>query len=379
MNYIGIDLAKKNSYLCTKNDEGEIVSETKCKTADLEEFFASIDKSKIAIETCENAWCVARSAKSHGHEILVVASSSVKMLGVGAHRTKNDTRDARALADILRLPSVKSVHVQSVECEAMKDELQTRANFVECRKNLTLTLKAYYRRRLIDLKGTVRSIPKQVTKFHAQYLSDNDDVSEDNIENEFEQEMKQLGEIPPSIRSSIEMLQQLTAHIKLADKRIEAIANKDKVCQRLMTIPGVGVNVSIGFRAAVDDVTRFKNGAQLASYFGLAPGENSTGGKTVRTGITKCGNDNVRRLLVMAAHVHMMQSKPSMVADWARNVALKRGKLKAVVALARKMATIMLSMWKSEEDYNEKKGAEKLGPLNEEQVRKTIWRKVSRK
>ena len=73
------------------------------------------------------------------------------------------------------------------------------------------------------------------------------------------------------------------------------------MCKVLQTMPGVGPVTSICFATAIDEVSRFESKDNLASYLGLTPGENTTGFKTKRTGMTKAGSSRVRWTLNQAA------------------------------------------------------------------------------
>src|SRR5574339_308564 len=119
-----------------------------------------------------------------------------------------------------------------------------------------------------------------------------------------------------------------------------------------MTIPGVGPLTAMRFVAAIDDPSRFSSGEEVASYLGLTPGENSTGFKPKRTGITKAGAPHVRRTLTQAAWCLWRLRPDDPVVQWAQRVADRRGKLKANIALCRKLTVIMFAMWRDNRPYN---------------------------
>lgn len=140
-------------------------------------------------------------------------------------------------------------------------------------------------------------------------------------------------------------------------KAIREAARRRKVSQLLQTVPGVGPQVSTAFEAAIGTPTRFQSASALTSYLGLTPGENSSGERERRTSITKAGPSELRCLLVLAAHVAMLRRKKEPMVQWALKVADKRGKQKAVVALARKIAGVMWAVWKSEQPYDASRAA----------------------
>ena len=99
------------------------------------------------------------------------------------------------------------------------------------------------------------------------------------------------------------MVEALTVEIDEADKDLEAQAEGDETCRRLMTVPGVGPVTAIRFVAALDEVGRFANAHQVESYLGLVPGESSSSERQQRLSITKAGPTALRWVLVQAAWV----------------------------------------------------------------------------
>jgi transposase len=148
------------------------------------------------------------------------------------------------------------------------------------------------------------------------------------------------------------VLDELNKQIRAADKDLRSIVRSDEVCRRLMTVPGVGPVTAVRFRAAIDDVTRFRTGHAVESYLGLVPGEHSSAETQRRLGITKAGSTPLRTCLVQAAWcARRCRRRPKMV-DWSLEIEKRRGKHIAVVALARKIAGIMFAMWRDGKDYD---------------------------
>ena len=107
--------------------------------------------------------------------------------------------------------------------------------------------------------------------------------------------------LPQFTESVLLMIDALTEQIALSDKQLKELAKEHPVCQRLTSIPGVGPVTSIRFVAALDRVERFPNAHSVQSYLGLVPGEDSSGTRKRRTGITKAGPSRVRWALTQAA------------------------------------------------------------------------------
>ena len=105
------------------------------------------------------------------------------------------------------------------------------------------------------------------------------------------------------------------------------------------------------FVAAIDDPTRFQSAHRVESYLGLTPGERSSSERERRTGITKAGPSALRRTLVQAAW-SLLRSRPNEpMVIWAMQIAARRSRFVAVVALARKLVGILFAMWRDGTAY----------------------------
>ena len=92
------------------------------------------------------------------------------------------------------------------------------------------------------------------------------------------------------------------------DLLLKEEARSNDACQRLMTVPGIGVIGATAMVAAVGNGQRFSKARDLAAWIGLTPQQNSTGGKTKLGGISKRGNSYLRKLLVHGARSVLLQS-----------------------------------------------------------------------
>jgi transposase len=134
----------------------------------------------------------------------------------------------------------------------------------------------------------------------------------------------------------------------MIDRELKHAAGENEVCRRLMEVPGVGPLCALTYYAAVDDPHRFSRTSDIGSYFGLAPRIHESGLTSRKSRISKMGSKSVRSLLVHAATVHLMYEKrDSALHDWTLRLEHRRGRRPSRVALARKLAVIMLAIWKS--------------------------------
>jgi transposase len=148
--------------------------------------------------------------------------------------------------------------------------------------------------------------------------------------------------IAPLVRT----LATLRAEIRLLDVALAEVAATDLVVRRLQTVPGVGPVVAVTFRAFIDDVTRFGSAAQVSAALGLVPREASSAERRQRGSLTKTGPSELRSLLVQAAWVCWRSCRQGPLRAWTDQLAARRGKRIAVVALARRLSRILFAIWR---------------------------------
>jgi len=147
---------------------------------------------------------------------------------------------------------------------------------------------------------------------------------------------------------------QLCALGRPLDQAVREQAARAEV-QRLMTHPGVGEITALAFVLTIGDPCRFPSGRKLASYLGLIPREDSSGGRQRLGHISKQGNALLRGLLTEAAHI-AVRHEPELGRSW-RRMAMKKNRQIATVAVARKLAVRLWWMWIRGLDYGQMFGS----------------------
>jgi len=328
--HVAIDLGGRESQICIRDANGTIVEERRYPTRSLERVMKQWEPSRVIVETCSEAFSVADSAKALGHQVRVVPATLVKTLGVGARGVKTDQRDARTLSEVSCRIDLPSVHVPSDLSRRLKSVCGNREELIECRTKLINNVRGWMRAQRWRIRtGKPSSFPERL-RDHAATVPQ---------------------VLPEHIERTLPLIETISAQIRIADKELEQIANSHPICQKLMTIPYVGPVTSIRFLAAIDDVTRFPNAHAVQSYLGLTPGERSSSDRQIRTGITKAGPPALRRTLVQVAWLMMRSSANDPTFVWAREMAARKHKFIAVVALARKIAGIMFAIWRDGSVY----------------------------
>lgn len=332
MEHIAIDLGGRESQICIRNDRGEILGEKRWVTSELSHFLATrTTGARVLVESSAEAFQVAEWAREHGHQACVVPSILVRALGIGERGLKNDRRDARKLSEMDCRMDVPSVHIPSAVSRDRQAEVTARQALVEVRTKLVNTVRSFMRTKALPrVKATPDSLAKNMRVA-----------------------LQQMGvSLPPHVERVLCTIEGLNESIDEADQALKQIAEQDSVCKLLQTMPGVGPVTSVCFASSIDEVHRFESKDKIASYLGLTPGENTTGFKPKRTGMTKAGCSRVRWTLNQAAWT-MVRCRPNdPLVLWFQQVAGRRGKKIAIVALARKMAGILYAMWRDQKAYN---------------------------
>lgn len=337
MQHVAIDLGGKESQLCVRGTDGQILLEQKVATRTLETFFKRQPRSRIVLETCAEAFHVADLALRNAHEVRVVPATLVRSLGVGARGVKTDRRDAQVLSEVSCRIDLPSVHVPSDIARHRRMVCGMRASLVDARTALTNTVRGWTRTRLLKVAPTTTAhFPKRV-RDAALALPEG---------------------LPESVERLLKVLDSLNEQIARADQELLELAENDPICRRLMSVPCVGPVTSMRFVAAIDDASRFTTAHAVESYLGLTPGENSSSERKQRTGITKAGPAAVRSALVQAAW-NLRRTRPKdPIAVWAASIEQRRGKFVATVAVARKLAGILFAIWRDGSVYAPQRGAD---------------------
>lgn len=328
MDHLAIDIGGRESQLCLRSSDGTIKEEKRARTSDLPTYLSRIPPARVVFEACAESFWLADAAIAAHHEVRVIASTLVRALGVGSRNTKNDRKDARVMSEASCRLDLPSVHISTLESRERKTMLSMRDCAVASRTMMINAVRGWMRGNAIRLRrsGEVVSFPQRVAEV--------------------------VGEIPPHIGRTLELITTLTSQIVEADRELRVLAKKDPICALLMTTPGVGPTTAVAFKATIDTTVRFEDPHHVASYVGLTPGEYASSDKMRRTAITKAGSTRLRWLLVQAAWTARRVAPNDPMVLWSKKIELRRGKKVAIVALARKLAGILFALWRDRTTYS---------------------------
>lgn len=339
MDHIAIDLGGRESRICVCDQQGKIVEEQWWLTNRLGEYLKKRPAGRVVLETSAEAFAVAETAAQWGHEVRVVPATLVKSLGVGARRVKTDKKDARALSEVSCKIDLPSVHIPSKVSQEWKALCSSRDCLVRTRTKLINHVRGLMRTRVKHVRsGAVQSFAQRVR----QKLESNPEGLSIAIDRE------------------LRLIEELNRQIAATDRELKAITSQEPRCRKLMTVPGVGPVTALRFLATIDEVSRFGGAHAVQSYLGLTPGENSSSTRERRTSITKAGNPTMRWLLIQAAWCALRTRPKDSMVQWAAEVAGRRGRQVAAVALSRKLAGILYAILRDGSDYQPSRGAQPL-------------------
>jgi transposase len=226
-----------------------------------------------------------RLITSLGHCCYVVAPSLIpKKPG---DRVKTDKRDAVKLAKLLKAEELTPIYVPEAEDEAIRDLSRARETAMKDLKDAKFQLKGFLLRN--NIQATVND---NWSKKHLRWLTD-------LILPHHSQQIV-LQEMIITINERIQRLQRLDNELLHQVKNWRYYP----VVKAIQAMRGVRLLVALGTIAELGDLRRFDHPRKLMAYLGLVPTENSSGGKTRRGSLTKCGNSRARRLLVEGAHTY---------------------------------------------------------------------------
>ena len=329
---IGIDLAKSIFQVCGVNQAGKRVFNRQVRRARLMELLIQHPDAIIAMEACSGSNYWGRELQQRGFIVKLIPPQHVKPFVKG---NKNDRNDAFAITEAARRPDLKCVEPRTL---AQTDLIQV---------HRVLDRMVRQRTALINqIRGFLNEYGIVVAQGKEKLLSAMPDLLED-AENGLTPSSRAL------YQELYEQWRQANEAIDRIEKGLKNQANTNEAAQRLMKLRGVAVKISTATIAHAGNGHGYKSGRHFSANLGLVPKEHSSGGKQKLGGITKRGNHYLRRLLIQGAWsvVRNADKNDDRMSRWARQLVERRGKHKAVVAVANKMARIMWSMLYHQTEY----------------------------
>jgi transposase len=329
---LGIDLAKKSFQLHGVDESGKVVLRKKMTRTQLQAFIVQLPPCLIGIEACGGAHYWKRFFERHGHQAKMMAPQFVKPY---VKSNKNDALDAEAICEAVQRPNMRFVPGKSIEQQDLQSLHRIRSQLITRR-----TAQSNQIRGLLQEYGI--TIPKGIS-YVRKYIPD---ILE-NPENELSQLFREI--LCDLYRERI----HLDERIEAITAQLESLGQQNEACQRLLSIPGIGLLSATALMAAIGDISVFSNGRELAAWLGLVPRQHSTGGRNTLLGISKRGDSYLRSLLIHGGRsvVRTANKHNDRRSRWITELVDRRGVNRTAVAVANKNARTAWAILSHETRY----------------------------
>jgi len=329
-----VDIAKSVFEVAVSIQPGRVKERERLPRKSFLRFFATRPQTTVVMEACGSAHYWARELERLGHQVVLLPPSLVAPY---RKRNKTDRADAKALLEAYRDEDIHPVPIKSVYQQTLTSLHRARSKWMQARTATINTVRGLLRELGEFIPVGARNV---VPSTHA-YIGDAE------------------SDCPDALRAVLlnmcEEIRALEASIRRTEGQLEALAKEIPVVAQLRTIPGIGLITATALVAFVGDAQRFKNGRRFASYLGLTPKENSSGGKRRLGRISKQGNPYLRHLLIHCARSMMRAAGTKTELDrlrsWALEKAASRGPHKGAAAVANKLARTAWAIWAKNTTY----------------------------
>src|SRR6202162_1373123 len=331
---IGLDQGDRSSWYCVLDEQGEVVLEQRLGTTPkaIKEGFGGMPRSRIALETGTHSPWVSRLLSELGHEVIVAHARKVRL--IGESRRKDDRLDAQALARLARIDPQLLSPIQHRSAQSQADLSVVRARYALVRTRTALICAA---------RGLTKSFGERIRGRNPKAFR------------------AAMGEtrgpqLQVALAPLLGALETITARIREYDAQIEALAEESyPEVALLKQVKGVGTLIALTYVLTLEDPRRFRKSRDAGCYIGLQPGRRNSGQSEPQLHITREGDSYLRMVLVQGAqHILGPFGEDSDLRRWGLKLAErggKRGKRRAIIAVARKLAVLLHHLWISCEAY----------------------------
>jgi len=287
----GLDVSVKETAICIVDEAGKIVREAKVATdpATIIALLnaAGLEYARVGLEAGPMSQWMVTGLLEAGLPVVCVETRHMKAVLKAQQVNKSDRNDARGIAQMMRVGLYKAVHVKTLASQ---------------QERMLLTSRGLLRDKLQDieneLRGTLRNFGLRVGV-----------VSPGHFEarvRELVAGHRPLGAIVAPLLVVRRVLREQLAPLH---KMVLEQVRSDRLCRRLMTVPGVGPVVALTFRATVDQPQRFARSKAVGAHFGLTPRRFQSGETDHDGRISKCGDAMMRTALYEAAQVLLTRTQ----------------------------------------------------------------------
>jgi len=333
---MGLDVGKRNTnYAIGEGDRGgiRVVSEGVVKTTReaLEDLLGGRKPMRVVLEVGRQSPWISRQLKKLGHEVIV--ADARKLALIYKSQKKNDREDARKLMELGHIdPELLSpIQHRSEKTQIELASMRSRDAAVTARTSL-----------INHVRGACAAVGVTLESCSAPTFH------------------KRMAErIPKSLQGAmvplLKLIEESTSTIRQYDAQLEQLATKHPATEQLRQVAGVGPLTALCFVLTIEKPERFERSREVGPYLGLVPRQDDSGDSRKQLGISKAGDKMLRRLLVSSAQYILGPFGPDTdLQRWGKKLAERGGKnakKRAVVAVARRLAVLLHSLWVTKKPY----------------------------
>jgi transposase len=331
--YVGLDVSLKETAIAVIDDAGKIV--WRGTVASTPETIAEALRKhapravRIGLEAGQLASWLYHGLTEKGLPVICVEARHARA-ALSLKVNKTDANDALGLAQIMRVGWYRKVEVKGHGCQALRALLVARAQLVS---------------QVTTLRNCVRGILKVFghilpKKLRAGFI--------DQVREAITGDATLAATVEPMLCTLAATMEQLNIY----DRAVLRHAREDETVRHLMSAPGVGAIVAMGYMTCIETPDRFTSSSAVGAYLGMTPRRYQSGEVDLAGRVSRRGDSMVRGLLFEAAKVVLSRSaRPSDLQAWGRSLARRIGSKKATMAVARKLAVILHRMWATGEPF----------------------------
>ena len=330
---MGIDISDRMSTVCVLAGDGEVMEESRFRStrAGLGRYLEHRTPMRVVLEVGTHSPWMSRQIEELGHEVFVANPRQLRLIYQSDR--KCDAVDAEALARLGRVDPklLRPIRHRAADTQLARAQLRVRDMLVAARTRF-----------ILSVRGMAKSMGEVIPRASAESFH-----------------VGVPGAVSAPVWQVVEPLVEavggLTAKIKGCDAALEELSlTRYPETAALRQISGVGPITALAFVTTIEDPHRFARNRSVGAYLGLCPRRDQSGASDPSLRITKAGDPYLRRLLVGCAHYILGPFGPdSDLRRWGLAYAGRgtNSKKRAVVAVARKLAVLLLSLWKTGETY----------------------------
>lgn len=337
---VGLDVGDRYTHIHALGAGGEVLRERRVRTASaaLSTALTGLPRSRVVLEAGPRSPWMSRVVTELGHEVVVANPRQVAL--IARSQRKTDRLDAEWLARLGRFDPQLLAPIRHRSEQSQHDLAVVRARDALVRTRTLL---------INHVRGAVKACGAALPSCTADAFH-----------------RKVADHIPSGLRPAllplVETISELTARIAEAARAVEALCEAYPETRSLRQVTGVGPITALTFVLTIEDPGRFPKNREVGAYIGLVPRQRESGERSPQLRISKSGDAALRRLLVQAAHYILGPFGPDTdLRRWGERYASAgagNAKKRATVAVARRLAVLLLALWKTGEVYEPLRHAE---------------------